>query len=213
MYTWGRLGWTHGEGSSSVLLTKKSPRTVLSCPREVHQRNCWILPIFKFENRSRTTCSRFLQSFALPDEAVKLQLSWEKRWRELTVRFAPFSKISNDLHVSIPALPGFLLARFSSLISPSVGPDKRKKRHNTQITYGHRYKHTHTHKQQAHRETHVDTHVHVHVSIFLSQIINDTTTSGMEVRCVKTGHNTCTCAVTLYMIEPRTHKKRIGFLI
>ena len=29
----------------------------------------------EFENRSRTTCSRFLQSFALPDEPVELQLS------------------------------------------------------------------------------------------------------------------------------------------
>ena len=30
---------------------------------------------FQFENKTRTTCSRFLQSFALPDEAVQLQLS------------------------------------------------------------------------------------------------------------------------------------------
>ena len=30
---------------------------------------------FQFENRSRTTCSRFLQSFALPDKVVQLQLS------------------------------------------------------------------------------------------------------------------------------------------
>ena len=44
--------------------------------REVHHRNPSILHIFKFEKRSRTTCSRFLPSFALPDEAVKLQLSW-----------------------------------------------------------------------------------------------------------------------------------------
>ena len=28
-----------------------------------------------FENRSRTTRARFLKSFALPDEAVRLQLS------------------------------------------------------------------------------------------------------------------------------------------
>ena len=30
---------------------------------------------FKFENRSGTTCSRFLRSFALPDKVVQLQLS------------------------------------------------------------------------------------------------------------------------------------------
>ena len=41
---------------------------------------------FQFENRSRTTCSRFLQSFAFPDEAVQLQLSMEKRWRAPAVR-------------------------------------------------------------------------------------------------------------------------------
>ena len=34
----------------------------VSLPLEVHQRNPWMLHIFKFENRSRTTCSRFLQS-------------------------------------------------------------------------------------------------------------------------------------------------------
>ena len=31
---------------------------------------------FQLENRSRTSCSRFLKSFALPDEAVQLQLTW-----------------------------------------------------------------------------------------------------------------------------------------
>ena len=31
----------------------------------------WFLPMFKVENRSRTTRSRVLQSFALPDEAVE----------------------------------------------------------------------------------------------------------------------------------------------
>ena len=36
------------------------------------KRNPCIFRSFKLENRSRTTCSRFLQSFALPDEAVQL---------------------------------------------------------------------------------------------------------------------------------------------
>ena len=40
------------------------------------ESNHWMLPMFKFENRSRTTFSRFLQSFSLPDKAVKLQLLW-----------------------------------------------------------------------------------------------------------------------------------------
>ena len=34
---------------------------------EVHQRNQWIFPIFKFENGSRTTRCRLLQSFASPE--------------------------------------------------------------------------------------------------------------------------------------------------
>ena len=47
----------------------------LSRASEVHQRNPTFFPIFKFKNRSRTTCSPFLQSFALPDKVVQLQLS------------------------------------------------------------------------------------------------------------------------------------------
>ena len=51
-------------------------------------------------------------------------------------------------------------------------------------------------------------------SIFsLTSEIARATTFGMEARCVQTGHNTCTCTVTLCVIEPRSHKKnRIGFL-
>ena len=76
-YTRGRFESTHGcRGSPSVLLTKKSSRRVLTWPQtEVQQRTPWILHIFKFENRSRTTCPRFLQSFALPGKAVQFQQS------------------------------------------------------------------------------------------------------------------------------------------
>ena len=82
-YTRGRFESTHGdvlnghtEGkrSSPVLLTRIC-RVWLSRASEVHQRNFWIFPIFKFENRLRTTCPRFLQSFALPDKAVQFQQS------------------------------------------------------------------------------------------------------------------------------------------
>ena len=37
----------HTRGSSPVLLTKKSPRRVLTCPKEVHQRNPWIFHILR----------------------------------------------------------------------------------------------------------------------------------------------------------------------
>ena len=47
----------------------------LSLASEVHQRNFWICPVFKCENRLRTTCPRFLQSFAFPDKAVQFQPS------------------------------------------------------------------------------------------------------------------------------------------
>ena len=51
-HTRGRFESTYGgvlnlhTGSSPVLLTKKSPRTVLTGPREVHQKNERIVPIF-----------------------------------------------------------------------------------------------------------------------------------------------------------------------
>ena len=61
-------------GSSSVLLTKICPHMVITCFRS-SPKKLLDLTYFKFENRSRTTCSRFLQQFALPDKAVQLHLS------------------------------------------------------------------------------------------------------------------------------------------
>ena len=55
---------------------RNSPRRVITWPHRFTESNHWMLPMFKFEKRSRTACSRFLQSFALPDKAVKLQLLW-----------------------------------------------------------------------------------------------------------------------------------------
>ena len=57
----GRFGRTHGEegGSSPVPLTKICPRRILSCPRG-SPKKAKNLNHFKFENRSRTTRSRFL---------------------------------------------------------------------------------------------------------------------------------------------------------
>ena len=45
----------------------------LSRASEVNQSYHRIFPIIKFENRSRTTRCRFLQSFAVPDKVVQLQ--------------------------------------------------------------------------------------------------------------------------------------------
>ena len=61
-YTRGRFERTHGNvlnahtgGSSSVLLTKKSSRTVITCPRGSPKVTTGSSPQFQFENRSRTT--------------------------------------------------------------------------------------------------------------------------------------------------------------
>ena len=76
-------------GSSLIdnfLLTMSGPYG-LSRASEVHQRNPWEFTHLKFENRSNTARSRFLQSSALPDKAVQFQLSWGKQRREPAVRW------------------------------------------------------------------------------------------------------------------------------
>ena len=42
------------------------------------KRNPLYLTYWKFENKSWTTCSRFLRSFAIPDKAVQFQQFWGK---------------------------------------------------------------------------------------------------------------------------------------
>ena len=110
-YTRGRFERTHGsvsnlhtgvgggggeggrrEGSSPVLLTKQGPRGVFTFPREVHQKQPLDLTHLRFESRSRTTCHRFLQSFAISDKGAPLQLSRGKRAKR---------NVTNDLHVNI----------------------------------------------------------------------------------------------------------------
>ena len=74
-YTRERFERTHGgveeEGHRQFCLPKFA-HVRLSRASEVHQRNTWIFPIFKFENRSSTTSSRFLQ-FASPEHTIQLQ--------------------------------------------------------------------------------------------------------------------------------------------
>ena len=52
---------------------------------EVHQRNPWILHVLRLR-----IGGEIHQSFTLPDEAVKLQLSGGNRWREPAVRWFRF---------------------------------------------------------------------------------------------------------------------------
>ena len=58
-----------------VCAFKMSPCVPATCPREVHQKQPLDQTHLRFESRSRTTCHRFLQSFAFSDEAVQFQLS------------------------------------------------------------------------------------------------------------------------------------------
>ena len=62
-------------GSLPVLLTKMVHVGLSLDPREVHQKQLLDLTHLRFESRSRTTCHRFLQSFAISDTGVPLQLS------------------------------------------------------------------------------------------------------------------------------------------
>ena len=72
-YTRGRFGWTHGEEGGchrQYCLPKNCPRRVITWPQRFMD-----LTHFQFEKRSRTTCSRFLQPFALPGKTVQFQQS------------------------------------------------------------------------------------------------------------------------------------------
>ena len=61
--------------SSPVLLIKKNSRRVLTWSQKGSPKKPLDHTHFQFENKSRTTCPRFLQSFAFPDKAVQFQLS------------------------------------------------------------------------------------------------------------------------------------------
>ena len=83
---------TEGRGSSSVLLTKICPHMVITWPRGPPKKPV-DLTHFQFENRSRATRCRFLQSFAVPDEAVQFQQSWGtlRTWFGLSPPSSPSS--------------------------------------------------------------------------------------------------------------------------
>ena len=59
-------GHTGAAGSSSILLTKFAHVELSHDPRGSPKKPLDVTR-FQFDNRSRTTCSRFLKSFALPD--------------------------------------------------------------------------------------------------------------------------------------------------
>ena len=75
----GRREGREREGCHRQFCSPKFAPGVITCFREVHRKKPLDLTHFQFENRSTTTFSRVLQSFALPDEAVQFQLSWGKQ--------------------------------------------------------------------------------------------------------------------------------------
>ena len=149
-YTQGRFESTHGgfldghtgrgEGrerrrvSPSVLLTINGPRSYHLLERFT-ERNLGILHILKFENRSRTTRARFLQSFAFPDKAVQFQLSGGTLRRERQTQHPP----THHYHHTLPPLPP------------------------THTTHPHDYLHKHQHQHKdTHAKTHTHNRVRTH---------------------------------------------------
>ena len=57
----------HNTQDTTQHSSPKSAHAGLSRASEVHQKQALDLTHFQFENRSRTTCYRFLQSFAVPE--------------------------------------------------------------------------------------------------------------------------------------------------
>ena len=144
MYTRARFEWTHGgegEGHRQFCLPKFDHMGLSRSP-EVHRKKPLDVTYFQFENRSRITCSRVRQPFALPDEAVQLQLSWGTlRW-ESAVRFAPFTPPSSSFHTYTHT------------------------RHTITNTQHTTHKHTHTHRRtRTHKDTHTNAHAHAHVPL------------------------------------------------
>ena len=172
-YTRGRFEWTHGrQGGHRHFCLPKFAHTRLSLAPEVHQKK----PVdpthfLKFENRSRTTCSGFLCSFALPNEAVKLQLSWgtlrrepAERWFDLSVTF--LRDLSHDLHVNIASPPRFSW-RCASQDSFTIAQLHATK-HNTQ-THIHTNTHIYTRIQTQnymYLYIYIYAHIHMHISIY-----------------------------------------------
>ena len=173
-YTRGRLEWTHGrQGGHRHFCLPKFAHTRLLLAPEVHQKK----PVdpthfLKFENRSRKTCSGFLCSFALPNEAVKLQLSWgtlrkepAERWFDLSVTF--LRDLSHDLHVNIASPPRFSW-RCASQDSFTIAQLHATK-HNTQThihTNTHIYTRIHTQNYMyLYIYIYTQTHAHIYISI------------------------------------------------
>ena len=166
-YTQGRFKSTHGgfldghtgrgEGkerrrvSPSVLLTINGPRSYHLLERFT-ERNLGILHILKFENRSRTTRARFLQSFAFPDKAVQFQLSGGTLRRERQTQHPP-------THPPPPLLSLPHTQHTHTITYTNTNTN----------TKTHTQRHTHTHTTAyAHTNAHAHAHVYVHARVYVN---------------------------------------------
>ena len=84
---------------------------------------------FKFENRLRTTCYRFLQSFAFPDKAVQFQLSRGKQAARLFDSFSPLFPTS-----VCPSQSGFTIFQVLTLFV-LLKPLSRSRKNTCTCTY------------------------------------------------------------------------------
>ena len=190
-HTRGRFESTHGgvfESTRVVVASsvyqKNHARRVITWPHRFTESNHWMLPMFKFEKRSRTTCSRFLQSFALPNKAVKLQLSWRNigRTSREMVRFVfrSHEKVERticalvSLEASTRVSPDFAHHHHHHHTYTCPCPDTDTR--DTHETHGHtrhtlhtRDTHetheteTHETRRHTHTDRHRDSHSHSHM--------------------------------------------------
>ena len=148
--------------------------------------------------------TRFLLPFALPGKPVECQLSWGTLRRESATGWfgsslAPFSKhnerFARRYRYSTKNSPDVALLKLSS---PYVGSWK--------------YEHT----------IHIQKHIHIRAQISLYRkylycwtyvIMNCQGHNNIRngIVSVQTGHSTCTCTVSLHVVELWTHQKFESF--
>ena len=167
-----------GRVSSPALLTKNLATWGYHLAPDTKET----LTHFQFENRSRTTCSRFLQSSALPGKAVQFQQYSGKLWRESATRWfdqsLPFSPpLLSPPPPPRPPRPPRPPQRNITEQQNNATKDNRQlttcherqtkhnvKRRATHDVTRHHNKHKDTHTTRTTR-THVNVHVHVYENV------------------------------------------------
>ena len=87
--------------SSPVLLTTNGPRRVLTWRQGGSPKKQQNLTHFQFENRSRATRCRVLQSFAVPDKAVQFQQSLRETLEGISFEIRSFLRVHRTICTSV----------------------------------------------------------------------------------------------------------------